>query len=122
MLTVMKMDIYYVVSVMCLLVCEGIEVKEPEEIKNNSKKSIVKDMETSSNEYAFNGRGNEFKRYDTISERGTDEFETFIKGDGFGNSNLNVANSIYGFNYPTGYKIKNIDKGIRSNLFLINIL
>lgn len=113
MLTVMKMDVFYVVSVMCLLVCEGIEVKEPEEIKNNSKKSILKDMETSSNEYAFNGRGNEFKRYDTIGERGTDEFETFIKGDGFGNSNLNVANSIYGFNYPTGYKIRNIGKGIR---------
>ncbi|KAF7395085.1 hypothetical protein HZH66_008259 [Vespula vulgaris] len=70
-------------------------------------------METSSSEYAFNRRGNEFKRYDTIGHHGTDEFAPFIKGDGFGNSNLNVANSIYGFNYPTAYKIRNIGKGTR---------
>ncbi|KAI4487213.1 hypothetical protein M0804_005362 [Polistes exclamans] len=96
---------------MCLLVCEGIEIKKPEGIKDILEKSILKDSETSKSEYVFNKRGNEFKLYDTIGNHGINDFELFNENDKFRNSDLNVANSINRFKYPTAYKIRNIGKG-----------
>ncbi|KAI4491159.1 hypothetical protein M0802_010380 [Mischocyttarus mexicanus] len=104
---------------MCLLVCEGIEVKVPEEMEDISEKSISKDTETSKSEYVFNKIGNDFKRYDTIGDHNRNDFEILNNNDGFGKSNFNPINSIYGFKYPTEYKIRNIGKGtygVESNL------